>query len=106
MNITQATWTTANRLPGVTFAVLNSGQFAAAHVMVDVARLEKGASLPLNLRGRHRRLFVVSGHGRVVGADDVEHEIGPDTLVEWERAEAQAAWADSDMVAVIVEEHS
>ncbi|WP_182354081.1 hypothetical protein [Flaviflexus huanghaiensis] len=106
MIITQASWSEANNLPGVAFSVLNSGQFVANHVFVDVVKLKKGSSLPLSLRGRHRRLYVVSGHGRVTGADGVEHPIGPDILVEWDRDETQSAVADSGIVAVMVEEHS
>ena len=92
-------------LPGVAMRRLLS-QTPATAVRVDLAVLHPGASLPRH-RTVHEQVFaVVAGHGRVAGDDDVEHEVGPGSVVTWARGEQHTSWADSPMTVVLVERTS
>lgn len=88
--------------PGVAIGMLTPGT-APELVRVDVAVLEEGASLPRHPAGREQLFYVVSGQGRVAGDDDVEHHVGPGSVVVWSQGEQHTSWADTVMTVAIVQ---
>lgn len=88
--------------PGVALGMLTPGT-EAEQVRVDLAQLQPGASLPKHPAGREQVFVVVSGRGRVAGGDDVEHEVGPGSLVVWRPGEQHTSWADTPMTVVIIQ---
>lgn len=75
-------------------------------VRVEIAILENEFFLPKHRAGQHQVFYVVSGAGRVAGADDEEISLGPGSLVEWQAGEEHTSWADSKMTVLIVQERS
>lgn len=88
--------------PGVALGMLTPGTEPEL-VRVDLAELRPGASLPKHPAGREQVFLVVSGRGRVAGDDDVEHEVGPGSVVVWQPGEQHTSWADTPMTVVIVQ---
>lgn len=90
---------------GVSMAMLLD-QTQLERVRVDVAVIAEGSSLPKHRAGQHQLFYVVSGTGRVAGADDIEVPVGPSSLVEWQTGEEHTSWADSRMTILIIQERS
>ncbi len=88
--------------PGIEMTALAPG-VDPERVRVDVAVLDPGSSLPRHAAGRDQSFYVVAGCGRVAGSDDVEHAVGPGSLVTWLRGEEHTSWADTAMTVVIVQ---
>lgn len=88
--------------PGVALGMLTPGT-QTEQVRVDLAQLQPGASLPRHPAGREQVFVVVSGSGRVAGDDDVEHDVGPGSLVVWQPGEQHTSWADTPMTVVIIQ---
>jgi len=89
-------------VPGVAMTMLSPGK-SAELVRVDVALLDAGASLPKHPGGREQVFYVLSGHGRVAGDDDIELQVRAGSMVLWEAGEHHTSWADSPMTVVIVQ---
>lgn len=87
---------------GITMAALNAGT-SDERVKIDVANLEPGSSLPKHPAGREQLFYVVNGHGRVAGDDDVEHVISEGWAAVFERGEQHTSWADSAMTVLIIQ---
>jgi quercetin dioxygenase-like cupin family protein len=102
MRIETVPLTDLDGAPGVAMSLLTPGT-APERVRVDVAVLQPGASLPKHPAGREQVFAVLSGHGRVAADDDVEHEVGPGSVVTWALGEQHTSWADSVMTIVIVQ---
>ena len=88
--------------PGVTLGALDPGA-SPGHVRVDVAVLAPGSSLPRHPAGREQVFYVVAGHGRVAGGDDVAVGISAGWAATWEAGEVHTSWADSEMTVLIVQ---
>ncbi|MFZ1382233.1 MAG: cupin domain-containing protein [Scrofimicrobium sp.] len=90
---------------GVSMAMILD-QTQLERIRVDAAVLEYGSSLPKHRAGQHQLFFVVSGTGRVAGADDIEVPVRPGSLVEWQPGEEHTSFADSRMTVLIIQERS
>ncbi len=102
MDVARLDLTSLDGAPGVALAMLSPGA-EPERVRVDVAVLAAGASLPKHPAGREQVFCVISGIGRVAGDDDVEHEVGPGSVVVWSAGEQHTSWADVEMTVVIVQ---
>ncbi|WRS30622.1 cupin domain-containing protein [Actinomycetaceae bacterium MB13-C1-2] len=90
---------------GVSMSMLLD-QTRLERVRVDIAVLDEHSSLPRHRAGQNQLFYVVSGTGRVAGADDVEVPVGPGTLVEWQAGEEHTSWAYTRMTVLIIQERS
>lgn len=88
--------------PGVAMARLTPGA-SRGPISVHTATLEPGASLPRHPAGREQLFYVVAGHGRVAGGDDVPVEIASGWAAVWEAGEQHTSWADSAMTVLIIQ---
>ncbi len=90
-------------IPGVEIGALASSM-DPVRVRVDVVVLTSGSSLPKHRAGQDQVFHVVAGRGRVAGENDVQYEVGPGSVIEWESGEEHTLWADSDMTVVIYQQ--
>jgi len=87
---------------GIAMASLNAGTLDE-RVKIDVASLQPGSSLPKHPAGREQVFYVISGHGRSAGDDDVERPISAGWAAVFARGEQHTSWADSAMTVLIIQ---
>ncbi len=102
MKVERAEFEQVEGAPGFSLVGLNPGT-EAGRVRVDVAHLAAGATIPRHRAGREQVFYLVSGRGRVAGADGVEVPVQTGDSVVWEYGEEHQTWADTDITAVIVQ---
>ena len=90
---------------GITMAGISDGA-SAARVKIDIATLQPGSSLPKHPAWCEQIFYVISGHGRVAGDDDIEHPISAGWAAIWDAGEQHTSWADSVMTVLIVQRQS
>jgi mannose-6-phosphate isomerase-like protein (cupin superfamily) len=88
--------------PGVRMAeVLDTA--APGRLRMHLAELDAGALLPRHPAGLDQTFLVLSGTGRVAGADDVAVPVGPGDAVRWTVGEQHTSWAGTAMRVLIVQ---
>ncbi|MBM9476503.1 cupin domain-containing protein [Nakamurella flavida] len=70
---------------------------------IDVIDLPAGSSLPRHRAGTDQTLYVISGRGRVAGADDVAASVSAGQAVRWVEGDDHTTWADEPMTVLVVQ---
>lgn len=102
MKVERAEYDPIEGAPGFSLVGLNRGT-EPERVRVDVAHLAAGATIPRHRAGREQVFYLVSGRGRVAGAEGLEVSVQTGSSVIWEYGEEHQTWADTDITAVIVQ---
>lgn len=89
-------------VPGFTIGPLSPGT-SPEKVRVDVAVLRPGTSIPRHPAAREQVFYVVDGHGRVAGDDDLPVEVTAGWAVTWSPGENHTSWAETEMTVLIVQ---